>query len=171
MGGGGKGGWGVGACGARCAGKCAHGGMECWVVGEVWGCVEGTGGRERGGLCVPTLFIATVHGRQELSERNNMSQGYQTAPLLMLTPCVTSPHLTSPQVTTATVHDRQDLSEQIEIFKGTSLLVYPHGATMAHAIFLPKGAVALEVIPWPNVSEPHGWLQVGAEGRAVRLSC
>lgn len=63
------------------------------------------------------------------------------------------------EVETATVHEWQDLDEQIEVFKRTNLLVYPHGATMAHAIFLPRGAVALEVIPWPNVTEPHGWLQ------------
>jgi capsular polysaccharide biosynthesis protein len=64
------------------------------------------------------------------------------------------------QVVTATVHEWQDLSEQIAVFQRTSVLVYPHGATMAHAIFLPRGAVAVEVIPWPNVTEPHGWLQV-----------
>lgn len=46
------------------------------------------------------------------------------------------------------------------MFKRTSLLVYPHGATMTHAMFLPRGAVAMEVIQWPNVTEPHGWLQV-----------
>ena len=60
---------------------------------------------------------------------------------------------------TATVHEWQDLAEQIAVFQRTSILVYPHGATMTHAIFLPKGSVALEVIPWPNVTEPHGWLQ------------
>lgn len=49
---------------------------------------------------------------------------------------------------------------QIDVLKRTSLLVYPHGATMTHAMFLPRGAVALEVIQWPNVTEPHGWLQV-----------
>lgn len=69
---------------------------------------------------------------------------------------------------TATVHEWQDLDEQIEVFKRTNLLVYPHGATMAHAIFLPRGAVALEVIPWPNVTEPHGWLQVRCQRRMWR---
>ena len=36
------------------------------------------------------------------------------------------------------MHEWQDLPEQIAVFQRTSLLVYPHGATMAHAIFLPK---------------------------------
>ena len=63
------------------------------------------------------------------------------------------------EVVTATLHEDQPLAEQIEVFKGTSLLVYPHGATMTHAVFLPRGSVALEVVQWPNVTEPHGWLK------------
>ena len=63
------------------------------------------------------------------------------------------------EIVTARLYEEQTLAEQIEIFKRTSVLVYPHGATMAHAVFLPRGAVAIEVIPWHNVTEPHGWLQ------------
>lgn len=51
-----------------------------------------------------------------------------------------------------------ELRDQIPTFRDTSVLVYPHGATMAHAMFLPRHAAVLEVIPWPNVTEPHGWL-------------
>lgn len=52
------------------------------------------------------------------------------------------------------------LAEQVRVFTDTSVLVYPHGATMTHAMFLPRGAAVLEIIPWPNVTEPHGWLEV-----------
>ncbi|RMZ52701.1 hypothetical protein APUTEX25_000820 [Auxenochlorella protothecoides] len=51
-----------------------------------------------------------------------------------------------------------ELRDQIAVFQRASVLVYPHGATMAHAQFLPRNAAVLEVIPWKNVTEPHGWL-------------
>lgn len=56
------------------------------------------------------------------------------------------------------VDAKTELVDQIPLFRDTSVLVYPHGATMAHAMFLPRHAAVLEVIPWPNVTEPHGWL-------------
>jgi len=62
-------------------------------------------------------------------------------------------------VTAATLRESQPIAEQIRVLQNTNLLIYPHGATMAHAIFLPRGSAVLEVIPWPNVTEPHGWLE------------
>lgn len=63
------------------------------------------------------------------------------------------------EVVTTTLRETQPIRDQINALKQTNLLIYPHGATMAHTIFLPKGAAVLEVIPWPNVTEPHGWLK------------
>lgn len=57
-----------------------------------------------------------------------------------------------------------ELRDQIAVFQRASVLVYPHGATMAHAQFLPRNAAVLEVIPWKNVTEPHGWLLVRTLG-------
>lgn len=57
-----------------------------------------------------------------------------------------------------------ELPAQVAVFQAASVLVYPHGATMAHAQFLPRNSAVLEVIPWKNVTEPHGWLLVRLRG-------
>ncbi|KDD74460.1 hypothetical protein H632_c1297p0, partial [Helicosporidium sp. ATCC 50920] len=43
---------------------------------------------------------------------------------------------------------QEGLRAQAELFWNASLLIWPHGATMAHTFFLPRGAQAVEVIPW-----------------------
>lgn len=51
---------------------------------------------------------------------------------------------------------------QAELFWNASMLIWPHGATMAHTFFLPRGAQAIEVVPWVQKDKANlpEWVQV-----------
>jgi capsular polysaccharide biosynthesis protein len=42
----------------------------------------------------------------------------------------------------------ESIQYQAELFWNASLLIWPHGATMAHTLFLPRAAQAIELIHW-----------------------
>ncbi|KAL0039375.1 hypothetical protein WJX79_005487 [Trebouxia sp. C0005] len=52
-----------------------------------------------------------------------------------------------------------DLHQQIALFQQTSILIWTHGAAMADLLFLPQGAGAIELIPWPHAEQAHEWAQ------------
>lgn len=53
------------------------------------------------------------------------------------------------------------LREQAEVMWNTSIYMWPHGASMAHVFFLPKGAQALEIVQWvvEDPTDQHIWVQ------------
>lgn len=50
-----------------------------------------------------------------------------------------------------------DLHHQLALFQQTSILIWTHGAAMADLLFLPQGAGAIELIPWPHAEQAHEW--------------